>query len=85
MIADDYNGDGLVNAADYTVWRDAVGQQGSGLAADGDGDNVIGNGDYSVWSQNYGSGSNATTHAIPEPNLCAAFLLATAIMTKRNR
>ena len=34
----DYNGDGRVDAADYTVWRDSEGATGSGLAADGNGD-----------------------------------------------
>ena len=35
----DYNGDGVVDAADYTVWRDNLGRAGMGLAADGNGDN----------------------------------------------
>ena len=35
-LAGDYNGDGVVDAADYTVWRDTFGQTGADLAADGD-------------------------------------------------
>jgi glucose/arabinose dehydrogenase len=46
----DYNHNGVVDAADYTVWRDSFGQSGTGLAADGDGDLQIGPGDYNVWA-----------------------------------
>ena len=31
----DYNQNGFVDAADYVVWRDTLGQMGAGLAADG--------------------------------------------------
>jgi hypothetical protein len=52
----DYNGDNFVNAADYTVWRNASGQTGvwpySG--ADGNGDGEITSADYLVWKQHYG-------------------------------
>ena len=37
----DYNHNGIVDAADYTVWRDSFGQSGSNLAADGDHDGVV--------------------------------------------
>ncbi len=50
----DYNGDGVVNAADYTVWRDTFGQMGPALAADADGDQSVGAGDYEIWKQNFG-------------------------------
>jgi hypothetical protein len=52
----DYNEDGFVNAADYTVWRNMSGQTGvtpfSG--ADGDGDGMITSEDYDVWKLHYG-------------------------------
>lgn len=52
----DYNRNGIVEAADYTVWRDTLGQ--SGLAqfsgADGDGSGSIGQGDYDVWREHFG-------------------------------
>ena len=37
----DFNGDGIVDAADYTVWRDSFGMTGAGLAADGAGPNGL--------------------------------------------
>jgi hypothetical protein len=36
-LAGDFNGDDVVDAADYSVWRDSFGQAGAGLAADGSG------------------------------------------------
>lgn len=52
----DYNQDGTVNAADYTVWRNGLGTTDltpySG--ADGDGDGSIDIGDYGVWKRHFG-------------------------------
>jgi hypothetical protein len=50
----DYNHDGFVDAADYTVWRDSFGQMGAGLAADSDGSNMVDEADYMAWQQNFG-------------------------------
>ena len=35
-LTGDYNGNGVVDAADYTIWRDTLGQMGADLPADGD-------------------------------------------------
>jgi len=50
----DYNLDGLVDAADYSVWRDALGS-GDNLAADGNHDGVVGPEDYDIWKANFGA------------------------------
>jgi T5SS/PEP-CTERM-associated repeat protein len=71
----DYNGDGMVDAADYTVWRDSLGQVGDHLPADGDGSGTIDGGDYGAWAENFGaaasgagSGSAASSlSSVPEP------------------
>ena len=52
-IAGDYNGDGVVDAADFTVFRDTLGST-TDLAADGDGDGVVWIGDYVVWATEFG-------------------------------
>ncbi len=44
----DYNFNGVVDAADYVVWRDTLGQSGVGLAADGNGDSQIDAADYGI-------------------------------------
>lgn len=66
-LAGDYNADGLIDAADYTLWRDGD------PAADGDGDGTVDADDYALWANNYGAGDSSPTAAVPEP---AALLLA---------
>jgi len=71
----DYNGDGLVDGADYQVWRSNFGNTTS-LSADGNGDGVIDTADYVLWRDNQGrtwqslatgSGSGLAGSAVPEP------------------
>jgi sugar lactone lactonase YvrE len=78
-LAGDYNLDGVVDAADYTVWRDTLGQSGTGLAADGNRNNEIDPGDYEVWKSHFGAvspgigagsgagGDSTGQAAVPEP------------------
>lgn len=65
-LAGDYNGDGVVDAADYTVYQDSFGSTVD-LAADGDNSGEIDAGDYAVWSNNYGATSASFAAAVPEP------------------
>ncbi|QDT69329.1 Arylsulfatase [Planctomycetes bacterium MalM25] len=77
-LAGDYNGDGLVDAGDYTVWRDAEGQAvDAGVGGDGDGDGQVTQADYLIWRDNYGASVPALVEAtaVPEP----AALTATAL------
>ncbi|TWT90756.1 hypothetical protein Mal64_11530 [Pseudobythopirellula maris] len=52
----DYNRNGVVDAADFTVWRDALGQTGLTplTGADGDGDGQVTRADYDVWVSHFG-------------------------------
>jgi endoglucanase len=59
MLAGDYNMDWTVDAADYLVWRDTLGQFGDGLAADGDRDGGIDSGDYDVWRAHFGASTTS--------------------------
>jgi hypothetical protein len=57
----DYNGDGVVNAADYTVWRDTLGQSAaSGLLADGSGNGTVDQADYDLWKTHFGQTAQIT-------------------------
>ncbi len=54
-IPGDYNHDGVVDAADYLLWRLTLGQSGNNLAADGNNNRQIDDGDYDVWRARFGS------------------------------
>jgi hypothetical protein len=67
----DFNFDGIVNAADYTVWRNSLGQTGAGLDADSNFDGVVDEGDYDAWKTHFGDSSGAdgtASAAVPEPS-----------------
>jgi hypothetical protein len=51
-LVGDYNGDGDVGAADYTVWNDTQGStpDSGAVTADGDDDGDIDNLDDDVWA-----------------------------------
>jgi hypothetical protein len=51
----DYNADGVVDAADYTVWRNTLNVSAVGQSADGDGDGTVTVADYNIWKLNYGT------------------------------
>jgi GH35 family endo-1,4-beta-xylanase len=77
----DYNGDGTVDAADYTVWRDSVGSV-SDLRADGNGDELIDEADYAIWKSYFGAtyslGSGATAN-VPEPASAVLLIAGAAV------
>lgn len=80
VLAGDYNNDGRVDAADYTRWRDTLGQTGAALAADGNGNGQIDNADYNIWKANFGQTAGAASLApVPEPQ--SLVLLALALLT----
>src|SRR6478736_2165882 len=69
----DYNRNGIVDGADFVVWRKALGTSGvtAFSGADGDGDTTIDQDDYGVWRAHFGmtlpgpsagSGTAATTY-----------------------
>ncbi len=63
----DFNSDGAVNAADYTVYRDNDGS-GAALPNDNGLGTPIGAAHYTLWSTNYGAtGGSGTTFAFEDP------------------
>lgn len=84
----DYNNDGMVNLADYTVWRDSVGAPAGTLPNDVDG-GVIGGSQYNTWKQSFGDSSSAgallAVDAVPEPASCVAILAACVLAIARRR
>jgi beta-glucanase (GH16 family) len=81
-LAGDYNGDGIVDSADYVVWRQMQGRSGIGLSADGSGNGTVGPEDYDTWRNNFGSSLSSaavSTMLVPEPTsavpVAVAFML----------
>lgn len=59
-VSGDFNGDGTVNAADYSVWRDNLGASTeNALTGNGDGANGVDANDINVWRANYGATAEA--------------------------
>jgi hypothetical protein len=81
LLPGDYNHNGKVDAADYTVWRDTLGSTTS-LSADGDQNGVVGQSDYDLWKGLFGeipggaAGSAINTLSVPEPPTFPLFALA---------
>jgi hypothetical protein len=79
--AGDYNGDGVVDAADYTVWRDNL---NSSVTLPGDTTpGMVTAADYNVWVANFGTVSSSgagsgVNAAVPEP--ATLVLLLTGIL-----
>ncbi|MEM9914676.1 MAG: sulfatase-like hydrolase/transferase [Planctomycetota bacterium] len=81
----DYNGDGSVDAADYTVWADNFGSS-TNLAADGNGDGVVDAADYTIWADNFGvvAGSGGSSAlSVPEPTSLAILVVVWSCFIRR--
>ncbi|MGD9637378.1 MAG: hypothetical protein AB7U97_29165, partial [Pirellulales bacterium] len=86
IVPGDYDQNGVVDAADYTVWHDTLGSTAD-LRADGSrtgaSSGVVDLADYEVWRRNFGRSSLAGAAAIstvPEPE-SLWFVLAVALAT----
>lgn len=84
----DFNNDGLVNIADYTVWRDNLGAANE-TAINNNGNRIGGvtSADYAIWKANFGQSSSAIssftrTATIPEPSswMLITLLLGSAFL-----
>ncbi|HEX3600410.1 MAG TPA: PEP-CTERM sorting domain-containing protein, partial [Lacipirellulaceae bacterium] len=77
-VPGDYNNNGVVDAADYVVWRSNVGaatipNRGTGISG------TVGSVDYDFWKAHFGntsgSGSGLSSAAVPEPTTLALLVL----------
>jgi cyclophilin family peptidyl-prolyl cis-trans isomerase len=77
VLRADYNENGVVDAGDYTMWRDQSGKTVTPYTeADGDGNGVVNGADFTRWRNNFGKSSAAlvtggagglAASAVPEP------------------
>jgi hypothetical protein len=81
----DYNGNKTVDAADYTVWRDTLGQTVSpkGSGADGNANGTIDSADYTFWVSKFGTvlpgvgAGSRSASTVPEPSTTALLTMIT--------
>jgi hypothetical protein len=95
VLLPDYNLNGLVDTADFVLWRKENGQMGGNLVADGNNDGRVDQLDYDLWRMHYGAvagagsanGSSArlSTDAVPEPAASALLGLGAMLGAARGR
>ncbi len=83
----DYNQNGVIDAADYTTWRDLLGTTdptGLSIFANADRDGSVDQTDYDAWAYHFGESlsseivAGAGSLAVPEPACC--LLLSTGLL-----
>jgi len=87
----DYNNNGIVDAADYAVWREALGVATSLPNEGGISPGVVDTADYNFWKSRFGATSgagNLASPAVPEPSamvLMFAMFGGLALLTTSRR
>ena len=92
----DYNHDGVVDAADYTIWRDTLGQADptpgtNPLAANADRDGSVDATDFAAWKYHFGESllppvvAGGSSSAVPEPASCLLAAAGVAVLSVGRR
>lgn len=90
-----FNGDEIVDAEDYTIWRDNLGLAGTAdlMTGDANGDGDVNEEDYAVWVEQFGdavagSASLNPGSNVPEPatiSVCSVLLATLATLRFKRR
>ena len=69
LAAGDFNGDGQINADDFTAWQGSFGIAAGATLANGDADNDgdVDGDDFITWQANFSPVGNLNGAAVPEP------------------
>jgi hypothetical protein len=88
-VSADFNDNGIVDAADYVIWRKQNGTMVPPFTGgDGDGNGIVNQADYTLWRTRFGmpfgagagSGGNLSTIGVPEPASLTLGALAAATL-----
>jgi autotransporter-associated beta strand protein len=83
----DFNGDGMIDAGDYVVWRKFNPATGTGTQGTGDanGDTNVDQLDYDEWRENFGSASPGSggSGTVPEPSSLVFSGIAVLLLSPR--
>ena len=82
IVDGDYNDDGVVDAADYVMWRHHRGSEVQ-VEIDGDHSGVVDDGDHDVWRHHFGGqqgeGALAGGNVVPEPSTARLLLVGVGL------
>ncbi|MEO1497715.1 MAG: family 10 glycosylhydrolase [Planctomycetota bacterium] len=81
-VLPDFNDNGVVDLADYTIWRDTLGST-TDLRADANGDLVVDELDYDLWNAAVGQVVPMASASIPEPAAVGLLLVALSALAER--
>jgi peptidyl-prolyl cis-trans isomerase A (cyclophilin A) len=84
LPAGDYDFNGTVNAADYTVWRSTIGST-TNAAADGNGNGIVDAADYVIWRNLFVAASGSVLGVVPEPGSATLLILAAMVLSHVRR
>ena len=86
-VSGDFNYDGMVDAADYTLWQDNLGLDAAVLSGNGSGAATVVQADYQLWRSHFGESivSGSAAVPVPEPTTLLLALLGLAAAPLRVR
>ncbi|WP_228714458.1 autotransporter-associated beta strand repeat-containing protein [Posidoniimonas corsicana] len=87
-LAGDFNADGVVDAADYSVWRDNLGAlDEDSLSGNGSNSGGVDAADYELWRSNFGAMALDAAHPayVPEPTFSGVLAVVCWFLAHRRR
>jgi hypothetical protein len=80
----DFNGDGVVDGADFLTWQLGVGAQSATLGqGDANGDMMVDGYDLAAWQEQYGGSDIVGASAVPEPTAMLLGGLSMLVVCRR--
>jgi hypothetical protein len=89
-LTGDFNRDGVVDAADYVVWRSSLGQSIPRYSgADANGSGFVDVDDYNFWRNRFGDtappSAASAAAPVPEPSSAMLLVLAASLLMRRRK